>query len=492
MLDAAPLPLRPTLGFDPRSCRNSDAKAQSVRTQKSRSGSARSFPLRGFPHLSYRVVRIAGAMSWSQENHTKSLTVRKTSFFQCAVSFLKPENCLTTLLEFPERVGERMRIVFLAPDVDLSRSTGEISHVEDLARALARSGCFVTLFVAKASSWVPPPNVRVRTMSSRNTLRSALSIASAIRNDRPHVIYERRVTPKLGAAIGWLVRRPYVVEVNGLVEDERAILRTPRERSVKSGPLRRFIRARLLQRAAGVVTVTEKLGEELKVRFAVSPAKITVLPNGVDLVLFHPISRGLARARLGLDPSALYLVFVGTLVPWQGLETVLVAADLVRRERPGVRLIIVGDGLQRAELERTALSRHLEEVVRFVGSVRRDEVPQWIAAADIGIASKSGGIRAVASPLKLREYLACGVPVVATDLGGLEPSVSDASVGETVPPDNPEAMAAAILRLLANPAARIAMGARARAFAETNLSWDIVAERLVALFAKCNAKGGRW
>ena len=113
----------------------------------------------------------------------KSLTVRKTSFFQCAVSFLKAENCLTTLLEFPERVGERMRIVFLAPDVDLSRSTGEVSHVEDLARALARSGCFVTLFVAKASSWVAPPNVRVRTMSSRNTLRSALSIASAIRNE---------------------------------------------------------------------------------------------------------------------------------------------------------------------------------------------------------------------------------------------------------------------------------------------------------------------
>ena len=135
--------------------------------------------------------------------------------------------------------------------------------------------------------------------------------------------------------------------------------------------------------------------------------------------------------------------------------------------------------------------RHLEDVVRFVGSVRREEVPYWIAAADVGIASKSGGIRAVASPLKLREYLACGVPVVATNLGGVEPSVNDASVGETVPPDNPEAMAAAILRLLASPAVRIAMGARARTFAETNLSWDLVAERLVALFAKCNPQRGR-
>ena len=374
-----------------------------------------------------------------------------------------------------------MRIAFIAADVDLGGVTGDVSHVKDVTTALARRDCAVTLFVSNIGGWTPPPGVIVHSIQSHGTLFCAFAIAKALLGDEPDAIYERRVTPKLAALVSVMLRCSYFAEVNGSIEEEKAILGRSGRRRLES--LRLVIRACLLQRAAKVVTVTEGIRDQLIASYGISEQLLSVVPNGVDLDLFRPISRSEARSRLGLEPSLRYLIFVGNLVAWQGLDIVLSALQLIARERNDVRLIIVGDGPDRRELVRAAELRNLSSFVQFVGKVQREEVPDWIAAADIGIASKTARIKSFASPLKLREYLACGIPVVYTDLGGLEPSPARFGAGRVVPPDDAEAMSRAVIDLLSNGKLLEQMGVLARGFAEAELSWDRVATQLMRLVA---------
>jgi len=176
-------------------------------------------------------------------------------------------------------------------------------------------------------------------------------------------------------------------------------------------------------------------------------------------------------------------VFVGNLVPWQGLGTIIEAVSLVKSHIPRIQLLVVGDGQDRVVLEELVRQRRLTDQVRFVGRVDRMDVPLWISAADITVAPRTKGTRNLASPLKLREYLACGKPVVASLLGGQEPRPEDYDAGVTVDGEEPNEFANVFVRLLQDPNRREAMSHKARDFAVRDLSWDLVARRLMGMFA---------
>ena len=172
------------------------------------------------------------------------------------------------------------------------------------------------------------------------------------------------------------------------------------------------------------------------------------LRNGVDLECFRPSpgGRDAARARLGLAPADIVIATVARLEPTKGIDTLLRAAARASARAPMLQLLVVGDGTDRPRLEALAESLGIAAWVTFTGT--RDDVPQLLAAADLfAVPSHTEGLGVAAI-----EALAAGLPVLASNVGGLPEIVQDRACGRLLPPHQIEAWAEAIADAAANPA----------------------------------------
>ncbi len=209
-------------------------------------------------------------------------------------------------------------------------------------------------------------------------------------------------------------------------------------------------------------------------------SRVRVVPCGVDVQLFGP--DGEAHPPRGDQPFR--LLSLGRLVERKGVETVVAALPLL----PDVELLVAG-GPDQSQIRTDPEARRLhalaeelgvEDRIRFVGSVSRAGVPALIRSADIVVATpwyEPFGI----VPL---EAAACGRPLVGSAVGGLLDSVEDGRTGALVPPRDPDALAAAITRLLVDPELRTRYGEAARARAEERFSWERVAAATEEAYAE--------
>jgi len=220
------------------------------------------------------------------------------------------------------------------------------------------------------------------------------------------------------------------------------------------------------KQASALITVCEDLRHRL-VELGEAPSRVVTLRNGVDLTRFSPGDRDAARKRLGLDGFT--LLSVGSLIPRKGHELIIAAlADL-----PDARLLIAGSGPMRAELERVAVEKGVASRVRFLGEIAHDALTDAYRAADIFVlASSREGWANV-----LLEAMACGTPVVATNVNGTPEVVQDPKLGVLVQERSAPALAQAIKQLRALSPDRRAV----RTYAE-QFSWDDTARANKALF----------
>jgi glycosyltransferase involved in cell wall biosynthesis len=218
------------------------------------------------------------------------------------------------------------------------------------------------------------------------------------------------------------------------------------------------------------------------VELGIDPAKVHVLPNGVNTDLFHPAHRDpTLRDRLGLGEEPV-LGFVGGLRPWHGTELLPELLARVAARHLGVRLLIAGDGPLRAELQRSLSDLGLAGRAVFTGAVPHEEVPALIRQFDVALAPYPALDHPFYfSPLKLFEYMACGVPVVAANCGQIAEILRDGETGLLHPPGDVEALADACDALLRNPKRRLLLGQSAAQFVRTNFTWDRNAARAVEL-----------
>ena len=156
----------------------------------------------------------------------------------------------------------------------------------------------------------------------------------------------------------------------------------------------------------------------------------------------------------GLPPGGVLLGFTGSIRPWHGLDIAIAAlAELPER----IELVVAGDGPVRVQLEQQALALGVGHRVRWLGALAHERVPQMLAACDLALAPYPELPNFGFSPLKLYEYLAAGVPVVASDIGQIRHALSGGRWGRLVPPGDASALAAAVTSELADlPAARVA------------------------------------
>jgi teichuronic acid biosynthesis glycosyltransferase TuaC len=268
-------------------------------------------------------------------------------------------------------------------------------------------------------------------------------------------------------ALGRALDLPVVVKLHGSDID----LLTKR-------PTLRWQLSRALPRAARVVAVSRRLAAEAA-SLGVDPDRIDVVANGVDSALFHPRARLDARRALGrAGDERKWILYVGRLIEDKGLLDLVAAFATVAGPHPNATLVLVGDGAARAATERALAPLGDHAIV--VGARPFDEVPLWMAAADlVTLPSRHEG-----TPNVLLEALACGRRVVATRVGGIPEVVHRAELGALVAAGDVPALAAALAAALetdSDAATVAALAARG--------GWDESAAQLEATLARAVAEG---
>jgi glycosyltransferase involved in cell wall biosynthesis len=211
---------------------------------------------------------------------------------------------------------------------------------------------------------------------------------------------------------------------------------------------------------------------------------LRLMPYGADPRRFRPEPESAAtvRARYGLNGTDVVVLGIGRFVRWKGFDDLIASIGNARERVPAVKLVLVGDGDLRGELE--AQARAIGDgAVAFAGIAARDEVSAYFAAADIVVVPSVHADGFVdGQPNVALEAMAAAKPLVVTNVGGLPDLVRNEQCGLTVKERDRGELAAAIVALARDPERRAAMGAAGRARVADELNWDTYAQRLVDVY----------
>lgn len=238
-----------------------------------------------------------------------------------------------------------------------------------------------------------------------------------------------------------LFKIPYVVTVHGGDIDKMA------KKSARIAGLTQTI----LQEATHVITVGERLKQEVVTNFGVSETNVTVMSMGVDRKVFHPLARDAVRDELNLPESERVILFIGNLIREKGILELVQAFAALQNSLPEVSLHLLGSSKSATFVEEVKqyITTHKIEGVHFEGTKPQSELAKWLAAADVlALPSYHEGFGLVAL-----ESMASGTPVVASDVGGLSYLLADGA-GILVPPRDVESLAAGLLQALSADEAR--------------------------------------
>ncbi len=260
-------------------------------------------------------------------------------------------------------------------------------------------------------------------------------------------------------------------------------------------PDERFeIEERVIRETDHIVAECPQEEEDLIRFYNADPAKISIIPAGFDPRELSPISKDLARAALGIPLREHIILHVGRMVPRKGVDnTVRGFARLVQQRATSARLIVVGgetgDPDASPEIARLRGIAHEENVadrVEFVGPVARDRLKYYFSAADVFVTTpwyEPFGITPI-------EAMACGTPVVGSNVGGIKFTVRDGECGYLVPPNAPDLLAERLHHLFGHPRLLAVFRRQAINRAKDLFTWRIVANEMAALYERLLTSGG--
>ena len=299
-------------------------------------------------------------------------------------------------------------------------------------------------------------------MRSRRDLRGLARLVALLRRRRIDVLYmnNQPLTQLWGTLAAVAARTPLVVTALHFTSRDEA-----RNRRVN----------RLTARWTDLWLAISDVQRRRLIEHEGVPARgrVAVVPNGVDVERFAAAAaaRDVTRAAVGIPDGHGVVSIVAGLRPEKNHSLFLRAAGRVVRERPDTTFLVVGDGERRAELEREARTLGLESAVRFLGI--RHDVAELMGASDVGVLSSA----VEASPVTLLEFMSCAKPVVSTDVGAVHETVIEGTTGFLVEADDDEALAAAILKLLEDPALAARIGSAGRSHVAAGYSLERMLER---------------
>ena len=373
-----------------------------------------------------------------------------------------------------------MRIAYVTvdPGIPVFGTKGASVHIQEVVRELIRRGHDVTVHTTRAGRDIPDDLAGLKVVetrieaddpAARERAQQEVSarIAARIIAGGADLVYERyslfstalaEVTDATGA-VG-------VLEVNAPLIEEQRTHRVLVDEEAAGNALARQVAA-----ATATIAVSDPVRDWVRER--TGSESVHTVPNGVSITRIVPRPEEIG------DPV---VTFVGTLKPWHGVADLLAAAALAKRPW---KLRIIGDGPERAALEEQAAGLGIE--VDFRGAVAPADMPGQLAGSAIGVApypDLGGEQQQYFSPLKVYEYLAAGLPVVASAVGQLPQILGE--LGTLVPPSDPAALAAAIDTLAADPVLRGKLGWRGRMQAEEKHSWAGAVDHILDLAGRAD------
>lgn len=305
----------------------------------------------------------------------------------------------------------------------------------------------------------------VRTKSEMSPLLwlSVPKVLNVIREHDVDVIHAHtRVTQVLAWTAGRLSHKPYVATCHGFFKP-------------------RFFRRMIRCWGDRTIAISPAVQRHLVDDFAISPSTIDQVTTGIELDKYRIPTEELrlsAQRRWGLYVDEKVIGIIARLSDVKGQDILLRAMPRVVRDFPNVKLALIGEGKMETELKQLSDTLRLQKNVLFFPIV--NQTVEWLAALDIFVMpSRKEGLG-----LSVMEAQAMGLPVVASRTGGLESLVEDGVTGFLVDPENPEALAEALLRLLKNPALSRSIGSAARRKAEQEYGAEKMVEKIIKVYEK--------
>jgi len=239
-----------------------------------------------------------------------------------------------------------------------------------------------------------------------------LSLVLVARNGKPDIIYVRIMLSFIPMLLGKLFRVPVILEVND--SPHRAYAGIKFNFKKKIAHLIHKISYRLCDH---ILPVTEKIAKDLQSVDDIPCDSMTVLPSGTNTELFRPLVKSSCHEKIGFDPTKVYVGFIGTFFQYQGIDILIDSAPSIIREFSDARFLLVGDGPMRATWERKSVKNGLSPYFIFTGLVPYKDIPLYCGIMDVCVSPLLNEARE-SSAVKIFDYLACGKPVVISDIEG--------------------------------------------------------------------------
>jgi len=236
----------------------------------------------------------------------------------------------------------------------------------------------------------------------------------------------------------------------------------------------------VLKHANKVITVSKETMKYV-LKLGADKTKTSVIYNGVDIDYFRPVNKGESREKLGLPKNRKIILSVRRLVYKNGLDTLIESVPLLTRDHPDLLFLVAGKGPSRKLIEDRIKELGIDANIKLTGFVPDRLLPVYYDAADYFILPSASG---EGLPLVLLEAMACGLPVIATTVGGTPEIIKHMKNGVLVPPRNPEAMAETMAKLLSEERLGATIGEEARRIVEDRFTWEKNLHQLQDIYKK--------
>jgi glycosyltransferase involved in cell wall biosynthesis len=301
---------------------------------------------------------------------------------------------------------------------------------------------------------------------------------------RPSVVYVRIMRSFVPMALAKFIGVPTILEINDSPHDAYAAINNKGKRR-----LTELIDRISFRLSHHFLPVTEQIASNLHNVNGIPYNKITVIVSGTNTRVFRPLSKSFCCKKVGLDEGYKYIGFIGTFFRHQGIDTLIDGAAMMTQEIADIRFLLVGDGPMRGRWMKRIDKMGLSQYFYLTGHVPYNQVPIYCGVMDICVAPalNEAGER---SPVKAFDYLACGKPVIMSDVSKTGRFFVESGGVALVPPEDAKRLSEELIDLLSDHGRMEEMGKRGRNYVISRYDRKLLATQIEGICQRIGELGG--